>query len=141
MAPIRQPALIFLLNSLSIGGAERPALALAGALADSFRVLVVALKPAAPGAPTVQPGEAVRTECLHVRHRFDARAAARLADLVEREGCEAIACVNTYPLVYAHWARRRCARALRLVEIFHTTALWTWKDRLQMLFYRPLFRR
>ncbi|MEW6706233.1 MAG: glycosyltransferase [Pseudomonadota bacterium] len=139
-APARhRPTLILLLNSLSIGGAERHTLALAHELGDSFDVIVAHLKPTPAGATALQAG-GLRTVHLGVQRRFDRRAAGRLAQLIEASGAQTLACVNTYPLLYAHWARRLATQPLRIVEIFHTTALWTWRGRLEMAFYWPLFR-
>jgi len=135
-----KPALIFLLNSLHIGGAERHTLSLAAALRDSFDVTVAYLKAAPEGATLLPVAPGLATVCLHVGRRFDRAAAARLAALIEQTGAGTLACVNTYPLLYGHWARRLAQRRPRIVEIFHTTALWTWKGRLEMAFYWPLFR-
>ncbi len=135
-----KPPLLFLLNSLHIGGAERHTLSLAAALSDSFEVTVAYLKAAPEGATLLPVAPGLVTVCLQVGRRFDRAAAARLAALIDQTGAHTLACVNTYPLLYAHWARRLAQRRPRIVEIFHTTALWTWKGRFEMAFYWPLFR-
>lgn len=132
--------LLLLLNSLAIGGAERHTLALAGELAASFDVTVASLKAVPPGAATIPVPPGVRSVCLEVRRRFDRAAAQRLAALIDDTRADVLACVNTYPLLYAHWGRWRAQARPRTVQIFHTTALWTWKGRAEMAFYWPLFR-
>jgi glycosyltransferase involved in cell wall biosynthesis len=134
--------LLLLMNSLAIGGAERHTIALAGELAASFDVTVATLKAVPAGAASIPVPAGVRSACVDVRRRFDLQAAQRLARLVEETGADVLACVNTYPLLYAHWARwlSRAAARPRIVQIFHTTALWTWKGRAELAFYWPLFR-
>lgn len=127
--------------SLGHGGAERHSMALAQLLAPHCRVVLVTLKPddaLLAGRTEPLPFE---TPCLDVRRRIDRDAAARLAAILDRHGVDTVLCANTYPLLYAHLAAGRAARRPRIVEIYHTTRLLTWKQRLDQVFYRPFFWR
>jgi glycosyltransferase involved in cell wall biosynthesis len=136
-----KPSLVVLLNSLAIGGAERHTLSLVRGLKHQFAITLVSLKALAASQPALQVDADIPTVCLDVRRRFDAGAAQALADLLRATGAASLVCVNTYPLLYAHWARRRLQSRLRIVSVFHTTMLWTWRGRAEMAFYWPLFRR
>lgn len=134
-----RPAVVMLLNSLSVGGAERQTVALAKLLSERFRVVLATLKPS--GGVSVQSSDAGLAEvrCLQVASRIDLRAARELAALAADHDARVILCANTYPLLYTQLARAMSRRGLRVVAVFHTTELLRWKDRLAMLVYRPLF--
>lgn len=137
----RLPSLVVVLNALTIGGAERHTLSLVQGLRHDFDITVVSLKALAPGQAALPVGEGVRSVCVDVRRRFDAAAAARFAAVLDEVAADVLVCVNTYPLLYGHWARARSRVSPRLVSILHTTVLWTWRGRAEMAFYWPLFRR
>jgi glycosyltransferase involved in cell wall biosynthesis len=81
-----------------------------------------------------------RVFCCNVSNKFDIGAVRQLAQYIQDEAVDIIVCTNPYPLLYAWLARIVARRRPRLVEIFHTTELDTFKSKLQMLFlYRPLF--
>ncbi|HET9644484.1 MAG TPA: glycosyltransferase [Burkholderiaceae bacterium] len=128
---------VFVLNALGIGGAERHTLALAKGLSESFDVIVVAVKRA---LPMYAMTTSMRSECLEVKRRVDFAAVDRLRNLLRRERADVVVCINPYPMLYVHAALRGLRVKPPVVEVFHTTLLRTLKERLQMLLYRPLFR-
>ena len=134
-----RPAVIMLVNSLGVGGAERQTIALANKLADRFRVVLAYLKSSDSLATHVGADRLAELRCLEVRSRVDLRAARELVALAAKHDARVILCANTYPLLYAQLARALSRRALTVIEVFHTTKLRSWKERLAMLFYRPLF--
>ena len=67
------------------------------------------------------------------------QALGRLTALIDRHRPSKVLCVNAYALMYAHLARRHATVKPAIVDILHTTLVRTWKERLQMLVYRPFF--
>src|SRR5579883_2167646 len=137
------PAVLFLVNSLRTGGAEKQLISLLNHLdTHRFRLHLAYLKRGEPLLPQLERARLAGLVCLDVRHRVDVGAVRRLRRLVADEAIEAIVCTNAYPTLYGYLARRaRSGRPARLATVFHSTALLTHRERAQMLLYRPLFNR
>jgi glycosyltransferase involved in cell wall biosynthesis len=136
--------LLFIVNSLEFGGAEKHVVTLVNNLDTSrFRVSLAWLKNKEALLPQLDRGMLKgRGYCCHVSQRIDMRAVRRLAAYLEDEAIDIVVCTNTYSLLYGWLARRRAKRSMpcpRLIEIFHTTDITSFKEHLEMLFYRPLF--
>jgi glycosyltransferase involved in cell wall biosynthesis len=138
--------LLFIVNSLQVGGAERHVVSLVNGLdPERIRVSLVCLKPDVSLLAQVRP-QRLEGRLFHVdvRHRLDLSAALRIARHIDAEGVDVVVCTNTYPLLYG-WLARHCLRLTasrcrpRLVEVFHTTDPGPLRERLQMAFYRPFF--
>lgn len=135
----RRIHLLFIVNSLCVGGAEKHAVTLANTLdRGRYRLSLAYLKDEAPLLPQIDRENVEnRIHCCHVSRKIDGAVVRALATMVRDERLDIIVCVNTYSLMYAQLARRLSGRAPRIVELFHTTELGSIKDQLQMLFYRP----
>lgn len=133
------PAVVLLVNSLGVGGAERHTIALANLLSGRFRVVLAYLKPDESLGALVNRDRLAEVCSLNVRSRVDLRAARVLADLAARHDAHLILCANGFALMYAQIARVISRRAVTVLEVFHTMKLGTWKERLSMVFYWPLF--
>jgi glycosyltransferase involved in cell wall biosynthesis len=137
-----EPArLLFIVNSLAVGGAERQLVTLLNHLDQRrFRLHLAYLKSAAGLRPQL------REECLEeilacdARHFLDRRVIARLRALCAARRIDAIICVNPYSMLYGHLARA-ANPGVRLATVFHSTLLHSPKEKAQMLLYRRLFRR
>lgn len=138
----RRINLLFIVNSIGIGGAEKHVIALLNKLDTTrFRLSLAYLKN--EGALLSQLNSERlegRVFCCNVSSKVDMRAARQLATYICDDTVDIVVCTNTYSLLYGWLARIVARRQPRLVEVFHTTELGSTKGKLQMLFYRPFFR-
>lgn len=143
LAASRPPAVLFLVNSLRTGGAEKQLVSLLNHLdTRRFRLHLAYLKRSEQLLPQLDRQRLAQTLCLDVAHRVDIGAVRRLRQLVADQGIDVILCTNAYPMLYGYLARRgRAGCAARLATVFHSTALLTRGERAQMLLYRRLFNR
>jgi len=128
--------ILFLTGSLVHGGAERQTIVLCNRLAERGHEAHFAYV----RNDTAQLGRlrgAASVQWLQATRYLDAAAVGNLRRLLRRVRPDVLVAVNQYALMYAQLARR--GLGLPLAVTFHTTALRSWKERLQMLWYRPLF--
>lgn len=139
----RKINVLCLVSSLCVGGAEKHTVTLANMLdSQTFDVHLGYLKPVEALKSQIREGLAAQTFCLHVRKRVDRAAVSRLREYIDSNDIDVILATNEYPALYALMARRGTRRAPKLVEVFHTTPIHlSLKGKLQMLLYRPVFRR
>jgi glycosyltransferase involved in cell wall biosynthesis len=137
----QQPGVLFLLNSLSSGGAERQVLSLLNRLdTQAFSLSLAYLK------PQTQLLAALRTErldavlSLDVKHKLDLAAVRAIVKFIDAHKVKVIVSTNPYPVLYSVLAARRAAQRPRQVEVFHSTTLHSRKEKLQMALYSRLFR-
>lgn len=141
--PARAPGVLFLVNSLGTGGAEKQVVSLLNHLdASRFRLHLAYLKRNEQLLPQLGRGRLAELVCMDVAHRIDLRAVRRLRRLVSECAIEAIVCTNSYSTLYGYLARpHHQGSAPRLAAVFHTTFLRTRGEKARMLLYRPLFNR
>jgi glycosyltransferase involved in cell wall biosynthesis len=138
----RSPGILFIVNSLGTGGAERQVVTLLNHLdAQRFRLHLAYLKRETDLLDRLRVSRLDALECADVLRRIDPRAIGRLRRLVERHEIDLIVSTNTFSTLYGALVRAVCARPPKLVAVFHTTALHTMKQRLAMRFFRPVFAR
>ena len=88
-------SVMFLLNSLKVGGSERKTVRLANALAAGDRQVVIAyLNP--PESLLSQLHPAIRTLNLHRRGKFSIRALRRLGAIVREQNISTLVAMNLY---------------------------------------------
>jgi len=133
--------LLFIVNSLGFGGAEKNVVTLINKLDTArFRVSLAYLKDENELLPELdQTRLDGRVFCCNVSSKIALHAVRRLAQHIRDEAVDIVVCTNTYSLLYGWLARIVAGRSLRLVEVFHTTEFGSIKEKLHMLFYRPLF--
>jgi len=131
-----------LVSSLGIGGAEKHTVNLANLLdAQTFNVHLGYLKPDEALLSHVRQELLRRTFCLHVGRRIDRKAVSRLREFIVSHDIDVIVATNEYPALYGLMARRGARRIPKLIAVFHTTQYLRFKSKLQMLLYRPIFKR
>lgn len=136
------PGLLFIVNSLETGGAENQLVTLLNHLDTSrFRLHLAYLKSGEQLLAQLHTGRLASLTCCNVTRRIDRDAVRRLRRIIAEGDIDAIVCTNSYPTLYGGLAARRCPRAPRLVTVFHSTVMQTWKQKMQMLLYRRLFSR
>jgi glycosyltransferase involved in cell wall biosynthesis len=139
---VRAPGLLFIVNSLETGGAEKHVVTLLNHLEPGrFRVHLAYLKGKEQLLPQLRTEQLASLTRCDVTRRIDHRAVRQLRRIVADAGIDAIVCTNTYSTLYGRLAARGGARAPRLVAVFHTTVLQTCKQKVQMLLYRRIFNR
>ena len=127
------PGVLFLVNSLAMGGSERKTVRLANALAAGNRDVAVAyLGPPESLLPEVHPTVAALN--LRRRGKFSITALLRLTTIVRERNINTLIAVNPYSALYAVLARWLCKRGqLWVIVSVNTTESVTLKERLQMI--------
>jgi glycosyltransferase involved in cell wall biosynthesis len=136
------PGVLFIVNSLETGGAEKQVVTLLNHLdSGRFRLHLAYLKRNEKLLPELRQERLAAVLCCDVTRRIDNAAIQRLRELIVNAGIDAIVCTNPYATLYGRLALRRTAVRPKLVTVFHTTLLRSLKERAQMLLYRRLFNR
>jgi glycosyltransferase involved in cell wall biosynthesis len=136
------PGLLFIVNSLGPGGAEKHAVTLLNRLdTGRFRLHLAYLKRAEQLLPQLDAARLDEVLCCDVGHGIERRTVHRLAALIRARNIHALVCINTYSMLYGYLARRALPGARPgLATVFHTTVPQTYKEKAQMLLYRQLFK-
>lgn len=136
----RAPGILFIVNSLEAGGAEKHVVTLLNNLdADRCRLNLAYLKRRERLLPQLRRERLDALVCCDAGRIFDVRALRRLLRLVDETQTELLVCTNTHSLLYGHLLRLLCHRPLKLLAVFHSTTVTSARERLQMRLYRRLF--
>ena len=137
------PGLLFIVNSLELGGAEKQVVTLLNHLPPGrFRLHLAYLKRSERLLPQLDTSRLDALVCCDIDRGVERRAVRQLRDLIETHHIDALVCTNTYSMLYGFLARRAARRARpKLATVFHTTLLRTLKEKAQMLLYTRLFKR
>jgi glycosyltransferase involved in cell wall biosynthesis len=135
------PGLLFIVNSLETGGAEKQVVTLLNHIdTGHFRLHLAYLKRNEALLGELRADRLDEVICCDVSRKIDRGAVRRLRSLISQRCIDALICTNPYSMLYGHLARG--ARAgTRLAAVFHSTLLHGFKERLQMLLYKRLFNR
>src|SRR5688572_8207568 len=133
---------LFILNSLGQGGAEKQTLTLLNAI-DTRRIRpsLAYLKKVEDFRPQLRAERLEHVVCCDIERGIDLTCARRLAAFVAENDVQAIVCTNVYSTVYGYLVRALSRRNIKLISVYHTTLLRTRKEKLQMLLYRWLLKR
>ena len=136
---------LFLVNSLCVGGAEKHVVSLVNGLnAGRHRLALTALKRDEALLPQIGPHRlADGLVCLEVERGLSWAAVRRLAHQLDEQRTDVLVCTNMYALLYGWLARTLSHRGtrVRLVEVFHSTLPESRKEARHMVLYRHLVRR
>lgn len=134
---------LFLLNSLTMGGSERKTVRLVNALHKrgwDVRLAYLDADRRTPPALREEVAAGVSLLCLGRRGRYSPAALWRLCQYLRRERPSSLFCVNLHPLVYAVpalWCSRRANRP-RLLALVNTTGVRSRREARFMRLYRRL---
>ena len=134
---------LFILNSLCVGGAEKQVISLINRIDRSrYATSLLYLKQADDLLAQIDPGSCPHgLRCLGVKKGIEWSAIRQIARHIVDHRIDIVVCTNMYALLYGWLARRLSGRGVRLVEVFHTTHIDSRKERLWMGIYRPVIRR
>jgi glycosyltransferase involved in cell wall biosynthesis len=134
-------SVLFLVNSLQVGGSERKAVRLANALAaGGCQVTVAYLNP--PESLLSQVHSAVPTLNLQRRGKFSIKSLRQLGEIIRERKISTLVAINLYSALYAVLASSLGTnQGVRVVVSVNTTEFATLKEQLEMLLYRHILRR
>lgn len=136
------PGVLFIVNSLETGGAEKQLVTLLNRLdAGRFRLHLAYLKRKEQLLPQLDRQRLARILCCDVARRIDGKAVQRLREIIAGSGIDAVICTNSYSTLYGQLALRGIRDGRPLAAIWHTTVLRSPKEKMQMPLYRRLFSR
>jgi len=136
------PGVLFIVNSLETGGAEKQVVSLLNNLdARRFRLHLAYLKRNEKLLPQLRQERLAKLLCCDVARRVDGNAIRRLRELIVGSGIDVVVCTNEYSTLYGWLALRGAGTEAKLVTVFHSTVLRGFRERAQMLLYRQLFNR
>jgi glycosyltransferase involved in cell wall biosynthesis len=134
-------AALFILSDLGIGGSERKSVRIANALRQAGHDIHVAYL-TAPHTLRGRLDPALPTLYLERTGKFSLAALRRLKRYLVEQRISRVACVNLYPLLYAHAAAWQLGeQAPVLSALINTTEFGTRRDERFMIVYAPLLRR
>ncbi|MBL4753663.1 MAG: glycosyltransferase [Flavobacteriales bacterium] len=140
MMPVKVNVL-FLLNSLCFGGAEKHVISLLNGLdKNKFGLSLGYLKDNTTLLSQIETKNLNDVFCCHVAKKIDFTALKQIAQHVDEHDVDIIVSTNEYPLIYSFLTRFLSKRKPAMLEVFHTTEQFGLKNKLKMLVYRPLFR-
>ncbi len=135
--------ILFILNSLTFGGAEKLAVTLLNELDSSklsLSLLYLRRKEAMLGE--LNQSRLNSVSCYGGTNSLEFRLPFYLARHIEREKIDTVVCINQRPMLYAFLARRLTRQKFRIIQAIHVTTLVTMFQRVKnFLLYRPLFNR
>jgi glycosyltransferase involved in cell wall biosynthesis len=140
--PARPADVLFIVNSLRHGGAEKHVVTLLNTFeTDRIRPSLAYLKAADPLLSQLKTEKVAAIVSCDAGRRIDFGCVRRLAQLIAERNIRAVVCTNTYSSVYGYLAKLRSGRSPKLISVYHTTILPTRKEKLGLLLYRWMLRR
>ncbi len=140
-----RPRVLFLMNSLIVGGSERKSVRLANALQAAGWSVSVAYLDAAERTPAPLRGEldpGITVTCLGRRRHYSLTALYRLYRILRSGGFGTVLSVNLHPLCYLVpcllLSKRRAPRSIALIN---TTEPRSRRDAVFLALYRLLLLR
>ena len=133
---------LFLLNSLEIGGSESKIVRLANSLAAERGLKVALAYLNGPDTLKSDVSPEVSLVPLHRSGKFSLGAVSRLIKAIRQHGATVMVTVNMYPALYGGLARLRLGkRRLRWIASLNTTDVMNSQMDRRMRLYGPILRR
>ncbi|MEM7280884.1 MAG: glycosyltransferase family 4 protein [Pseudomonadota bacterium] len=134
--------ILFIVNKLSVGGAEKHTLQLIAGLSSlGFECSLAVLKPNFDMLTAHHRQKLHRLVSLNVKKRLDWQSIEELSGFIETQRIDSIVCVDMYPMLYGYFAGKRAKRSCQLVEVLHFTTPANLYEKLKIGVYRFFFRR
>lgn len=134
--------ILFIVNSLQFGGAEKHLVSLLNGLSDKkFNFFLACLKDNNSLLSQIRKERLTDRLYCHVTSKLDLGFIRRLAGYIDNHHIDLVVCINQYPMLYGVLAEKFASKAVPVIIIFHTTLILKLKGRLKLLFYRSFFKR
>jgi glycosyltransferase involved in cell wall biosynthesis len=132
--------ILFVLGSLSFGGAERHTIDLFQRLPQhGILTKLVYLKRQEALLPAIAPNRRPDAWCADLKRGIDFKGLRRLSEHLESESPNILVCVNCFPLLYGFISKAIGRLKIPVVEIFHSTDLPLLEALKHRMLYRWLF--
>lgn len=137
---MQRKKLLFLINTLKFGGAEKQTIDLINRLDTSrFAISICYFLQEEDLKEEIKEDRLEGIYCLHKMHRFDINALKRLKLIVRDLKPDAVLCVTSYSAVYAHLLRFLSRIKFKIINVLHSTVMSSRYKDLQVRFlYRLL---
>lgn len=135
--------ILFLLDSLRFGGAERQTIDLINRIdTERFVTSICRFRDERHLENTILSDRVAGSYCLHKRGRVDVGLFRRLQNVIRAANPSVIFCVNPYPLPFVHAVRSLSRGRYRIVPVMHSTTFSSpYMDRLMKWVFAPLINR
>jgi glycosyltransferase involved in cell wall biosynthesis len=137
-----KPGLLFIVNSLGVGGAEKQVVTLLNHLdTQRFRLHLVYLKRNESLLPQLDVKRLEKLVCCDIDHGIERKGIEQLRQLMSDYSIDVVVCTNMYAMLYGVLAVAGSTARPKLVTVLHTTLLRTYKEKVKMLLYRHILKR
>lgn len=135
--------ILFLMNSLNIGGAEKQTIQVINHLDPIlFKIFVCYIKDEDRLMSELNRDQLAGLYCLDKKMKFDFGVLGKLKEFIQKQKPEIIVCVDLYPSLYAHILRIFYGMKFRLVTIVHCTIMPDLYNKLiTTIIYAQLLKR
>jgi glycosyltransferase involved in cell wall biosynthesis len=132
--------ILFVLGSLSFGGAERHTIDLFQRLPQhGIDTKLIYLKRREALLPAISASRGSDAWCADLKNGIDLKGLWRLAGHLEAESPDILVCVNCFPLFYGFIAKYIVQLNMPVIELYHSTELPLLEALKHRLIYRRLF--
>lgn len=140
MSDSSQCKVLFIVNSFTFGGAEKHVVSLINQLDEEyFELHLCYLKDITILLPQIKKNKLKNLFCARVSKKIDLKAGRLLAKYVDDYSIDIIMSTDMYPMIYARLAKILSKRSPLMMEVFHSTHLESFRNKLELLFYKPFF--
>ena len=127
---MKKKKLLFIMNSLTAGGAEKQTISLMNRLdSRQFELSLVYLDAVHTLLPQIDKQRLVLLSCLDRKKRLDPGVIKKMVGLIRDHQYNIVVCVGPYPLVYAFIGRRLSSVDFAVLHVSHLTIprpdMWT----------------
>lgn len=131
---------LFIVNSLAMGGAEKHIVTLINYLDGRyFELHLCYLKDIISLLPQIKKDKLKGSFLADVKSKIDFKSGQLVANYVDVNNIDLIMSTDMYPMLYAGLAKILSKRNPLLVEALHSAQVENFHDKLELLFYRPFF--
>lgn len=133
---------LFIVNSLCFGGAEKHVVTLLNSLdISSFNLSLAYLKDDTSLLGQIDISRLNTLFCCNVRKKVDLNAVDIISSCIDKFDIDVVISTNEYPMIYSFLAKKKAIKKTDLMVVFHTTIQTGIKSYLKMKLYKYLFKK